>query len=74
MIDLRLFLKYFKDYQFVEINKYRFKVTKVTQLFKNTAVNGLSMNFEQFWQVHKHMFALESLNLTRMNIIEADQE
>jgi len=45
MLDLRLFLKYFKDYQYIEANKYRFKVTKVTLLFRNIAVNGLSMNF-----------------------------
>lgn len=57
-IDLRIFLKYFKDYQFVEHNKYRFKVTKVTQMYRNTALNGLSMNFEQFWHVHRQMFEL----------------
>ena len=72
MLDLRLFLKYFKDFQFVEANKFRFKVTTATQLFRNSAINGLALNFNQFWLIHKQMFDLEDPNLTKSSIKEAD--
>ena len=72
MLDLRLFLKYFKDFQFVEANKFRFKVTTATQLFRNSAMNGLALNFNQFWVIHKQMFDLEDPNLTKNSIKEAD--
>ena len=69
LIDLRLFLKYFKDFQFAEVNKFRFKVTGATQLFRTVAVNGLSLNFQQFWQLHKQFFNLNDLGLTRRDIV-----
>ena len=72
LIDLRIFLKYFKDFKFVETNKYRFKVTIATQLFRNYAHNGLSLNFQQFWQVHKHLFDIQELSITRRDVVEAE--
>lgn len=33
-LDLRLFLKYFKDFRFQEANKYRFRTNSITQQFK----------------------------------------
>lgn len=74
LIDLRVFLKYFKDYQYVETNKYIYKVTIASQLFRNSATNGLSLNFQQFWTIHKQLFHLEDLNLTRVDITEADSQ
>lgn len=72
IIDLRLFLKYFKEFQFVEYNKYRFKVTSATQLFRNAANNGLSLTFLQFWNIHQKLFELKDLSLTRRDVIEAE--
>ena len=72
MIDLRLFLKYFKDFQYVEANKFRFKVTTATQLFRNSANNGLALSYNQFWTIHKQLFDLQDLNLTKNSIKEAD--
>lgn len=74
LIDLRLFLIYFKDYKYTDINKYRFKVTTSTQLFRNAATNGLSLSFQQFWQVHRQLFDLRDLDITRRDIIEAEVE
>jgi hypothetical protein len=74
LIDLRLFLRYFKDLRYVEANKYRFKVTSATLLFRNVATNGLSLSFQQFWLIHRKMFGLEDLGITRRDIIEAEYQ
>ena len=74
LIDLRIFLKYFKDYQYSDINKYRFKATTATNIFRSSGTNGLTLTFEQFWEVHRQLFDLQDLGITRRDIVEGDLE
>ena len=43
-------------------------------MFRNIASNGLALSFNQFWQIHKQLFELDDLNLTKNNIKESDIE
>ena len=43
-------------------------------MFRNIASNGLTLSFNQFWQIHKQLFELDDLNLTKSNIKESDIE
>ena len=72
-IDLKLFLKYFKDFKFTEYNKYRFKVTTVTLIFRAEANNGLYLSFQKFWNIHKQLFEMRDLNITLNDISLSDQ-
>jgi hypothetical protein len=57
LLDLRIFLKYYKEY---ELSSY-YKVTRVTKLFKKYAINSLWLDLHNFKRIHDEAFHIPHL-------------
>ena len=55
-MDLRLFLKYYKDYDLGHF----YKVNLVTKLFKREAYHGIWLNKEGFFKIHSEILNVPS--------------